>query len=227
MEQTQLAKTKTTMFGPYTPTLLALLTRKPKLLKLPTLSPRPADKAAAAAAAVAGISTEQLRELCEGKVAVITGAASGIGAALAKACASYGCQRLVLSDLHWQHPESGSSSATSASNGYSSMADGHPLVRELRALDSRMEVLALTTDVGKHADILAMRDATLGAFGAPHFLFNNAGVGMPGVLSASDEALHKSLDVNLMSVLHGMRAFVGPMESLGDDQVCDALSPSI
>ena len=186
------------MFGPYTPTLLALLTRQPKLLKLPTLR--------ADAAAAGGVSTEQLRSLCEGKVAVITGAASGIGAALATACAAHGCRKLVLSDLHWQ------------SDG-SSTADAHCLVRELRA-DSRMEVLALTTDVGDHADILAMRDATLDAFGAPHFLFNNAGVGMPGVLSASDEALRKSLDVNLMSVIHGMRAFVPSMESLGDDQVC-------
>lgn len=202
------------MFGPFTPTLLALLTRKPKLLKLPTLKICAHDASAASV-----VSTEQIRKLCDGKVAVITGAASGIGAALAKACALHGCRRLVLSDLHWQH----SDSMLSNNVDDAVSVDNHPLIDELRALDNRIEILALKTDVGSHSDILALRDMTLKTFGPPHFLFNNAGVGMPGVLSASDEALKKSLDVNLMSVLYGMRAFIGAMESLGDDQVCSMI----
>ena len=179
------------MFGPFTPTLLALLTRKRSLLKLPVL------KRAAEASPVS--------QLCAGKIAVITGAAGGIGAALSKACARHGCNKLVLSDLHW-------------SSDHSEEPDRHPLVTELRSKGA--EVLPLVVDVGRQEGILSMRDAVLQRFGPPHFLFNNAGVGMPGLLSASDDALARCLDINLLSVVHGMRAFVGPMESLGDNVEC-------
>merc|ERR1712196_725909 len=60
-------------------------------------------------------------------------------------------------------------------------------------------------------------DATLSAFGAPRLLFQNAGVGMPGVLSASDESLERAMNINLFSVIHGMRAFLPAMEAQSDD----------
>ena len=152
------------MFGPYTPTLLALLTRKPGLLRLPTLKKAAEDASAAN------------KHLCTGKVAVITGAANGIGASLARTCAKYGCTRLVLGDLRWGSDEG------------DLPADRHPLITDLRT-NYGADVLPLTLDVGDRTAILALRDATLERFGAPHFLFNNAGVGMPGILSATEEVI--------------------------------------
>ena len=152
------------MFGPYTPTLLALLTRRSKLLQLKTLRPAAPGESAAAVA----------RKLCDRKTAIITGAASGIGAALARALASAGCSRLVLSDIAWRDAD-----------GSPVDADRHTLVSSLR--DQGADVLPLVSDVGSRDSILEMRDQAMTAFGAPHFLFNNAGVGMPGVLSATEE----------------------------------------
>ena len=187
------------MFGPYTPTLLALLTRAPRsLLKLPTVK-----------SLEDSVRAQARHELCAGKTAVVTGAASGIGSSLARALACHGCERLVLADLFWHsgdNPDGGAGG---------SAAECHPLVQELRR-EHGAEVLALCVDVGSRDEILAMRDAAVDAFGPPHFLFNNAGVGMPGVLSATEEALRRSFGINFWSVLDGTRAFLGPMESLAE-----------
>ena len=67
-------------------------------------------------------------------------------------------------------------------------------------------------DVSSKDQLQRMHDETLARFGAPHLLFNNAGTGMPGILSASEDALERSFDINFWSVIHAMRIFIPSME---------------
>ena len=185
------------MVGPFTPTLLALLTKSGRL-SLPTMRSKPPVKAAASAT----VGTE-----FHGKVAVITGAASGIGAALARKCKQEGCRAIVLADNSWATVPS------SVDSMAESNPDDHPLVRELRGSGGTdMEVLGLHVDVSSKEDLQRMHDETLSNFGPPHLLFNNAGTGMPGILSATEEALTRSFDINFWSVIHAMRLFIPSME---------------
>lgn len=171
------------MFGPYTPTLLALLTRS-GLLSLPKV----------------GRSSVSFK----GKVACVTGGATGIGAAIATQAVREGCRAVVLADISFA---SGSSRTE--------LHASHPFISELESRGA--EVLALNVDVSKKSESEKLRDACVASFGTAHLLFLNAGVGMPGVLSATDEALQRSMDINLNSVLWGMRAFVPIMEENNDD----------
>ena len=176
---------KTKMFGPYTPTLLALLTKHGKLT-MPTIQP-PLLNAP---------NTYH-------KVAVVTGAASGIGAALAKTCADQG-MHLVLADNAWMSP---GENGAPMDNPYN-----HPLVQELTQHHKDQRVTALHTDVGKKSELQTLHDTAVAQHGEVHYLFNNAGTGMPGVLSATDESMKRAFDINFWSVMHGMRLFVPTME---------------
>ena len=122
------------------------------------------------------------------KVAVITGAASGIGRALAERCAHEGMQ-VVLADV-----------------------DGAALTATAAALQATgAPVLAVVTDVSKAQDVDALAQQTLATFGAVHLLCNNAGV-WAGV-SAWDSSLADwewVLGVNLWGVIHGLHTF-GPL----------------
>lgn len=120
-----------------------------------------------------------------GKVAVITGAASGFGRAFAEKGASLG-MKLVLADLN---PEALGQTVDAL------RADG-------------VEVIGVPTDVSDAAQVEALAQAALDAFGKVHLLFNNAGVGSGGFLwesSANDWAW--VFNVNVMGVAHGVRAF--------------------
>ena len=131
----------------------------------------------------------------KGKVAVVTGAASGIGRGLADACAREG-MRVVLADVE-----------------EASLAQAE---RELR--DAGAEVLAVRTDVSKAEDVEALKQRTLEAFGAAHLLFNNAGVGAgTTVWESTLEDWQWTLGVNLWGVIHGVRAFVPVMLKQGDE----------
>ncbi|MBI4299930.1 MAG: SDR family NAD(P)-dependent oxidoreductase [Chloroflexi bacterium] len=128
------------------------------------------------------------------KVAVVTGAASGIGRGMAERFASAG-MKVVLADVELP-----------ALAGV-----------EARIIDKDGAALAIATDVSKPADIERLADRTLSAFGAVHVLCNNAGVFMPGRPSwewtlADWEWV---LGVNLWGVIHGIRVFVPIM--LGQD----------
>jgi NAD(P)-dependent dehydrogenase (short-subunit alcohol dehydrogenase family) len=138
----------------------------------------------------------------DGKVAVITGAASGIGRALADACADMG-MRLVLADI-----EEG------------------PLVDARDELEGRAaRVIARNTDVADGAQVDALRDAALAAFGAVHLVVNNAGVGTSGPVWTFDESVWRwVLGVNLWGVIHGVRAFVPLLVAQGEGHVVNTAS---
>lgn len=126
-----------------------------------------------------------------GKVAVITGAASGIGRALAERSAREG-MKVVLADI--EEPALARAGA------------------ELEA--SGATVLAVPTDVAKLADIENLARRTIEAFGAVHLLVNNAGVGAGGAAWESTQADWEwVMGVNLWGVIHGLRVFVPIMLS--------------
>jgi NAD(P)-dependent dehydrogenase (short-subunit alcohol dehydrogenase family) len=121
----------------------------------------------------------------DGKVAVITGAASGFGRAFADKAASLG-MKLVLADID--------PAALAAA------------VDALRA--SGADATGVPTDVSDGAQVQALADAALASFGKVHLLFNNAGVGSGGFLwesPANDWAW--VFGVNVMGVAHGVRVF--------------------
>jgi NAD(P)-dependent dehydrogenase (short-subunit alcohol dehydrogenase family) len=132
----------------------------------------------------------------KGKVAVITGAASGIGRALADRCVQEG-MKAVLADV-----EAEALAKTEAS---------------LKA--SGATVLAVQTDVSQARDVAALAQKTLEVFGAVHLLCNNAGVGTEAAIweSTLDE-WEWVVGVNLWGVIHGVRAFVPLM--LAQDTEC-------
>jgi NAD(P)-dependent dehydrogenase (short-subunit alcohol dehydrogenase family) len=120
-----------------------------------------------------------------GKVAVVTGGASGIGLAMAERFAREG-MKLVLADV-----ERGRLDEATA---------------RLRA--DGVEVLATLTDVSDAAQMDALGAATLDAFGAAHVVCNNAGVALGGRMWELTTADWKwVIDVNLWGVIHGVRVF--------------------
>jgi NAD(P)-dependent dehydrogenase (short-subunit alcohol dehydrogenase family) len=121
-----------------------------------------------------------------GRVAVVTGAASGIGRALCDRFAREG-MKLVLADVE-------SSRLSQAAS-------------ELEARGA--ELIAVRTDVSLADELVRLREATLERFGAVHVLCNNAGVFAGGLSwDAIGTDWEWVLGVNLYGILHGIRAFV-------------------
>ena len=139
-----------------------------------------------------------------GKVAVITGGASGIGWALAQRFAAEGA-RVVVADV-----ERGPLDDAAAA-----LADEHGADR----------VLAVPTDV-RDADALdALATATFERFGTAHIVCNNAGVATGGLSWAvPTERWRWIVDVNLLGVVHGIRAFVPRMIEQGEGHVVNTAS---
>jgi NAD(P)-dependent dehydrogenase (short-subunit alcohol dehydrogenase family) len=129
-------------------------------------------------------------------VAVITGAASGIGRALADRGVQEG-MKVVLADVEEEALRKAEAS--------------------IRA--SGATVLALRTDVSQATEIEALAQKTLDAFGAVHLLCNNAGVaGRPVPVWENTVADWEwVMSVNLWGVIHGVRVFVPIMLALDTD----------
>ncbi|HYP90827.1 MAG TPA: SDR family NAD(P)-dependent oxidoreductase [Polyangiaceae bacterium] len=124
-----------------------------------------------------------------GNVAVVTGAASGIGLAAALRFARLGL-KVALADL-------GGPALAAAAEQVAALAGGP------------QNVLALPTDVSRAADLVALREATSARWGTISVLMNNAGVGNNPGQPWEDLAAWKALvDVNLWGVVHGVEAFV-------------------
>jgi NAD(P)-dependent dehydrogenase (short-subunit alcohol dehydrogenase family) len=122
----------------------------------------------------------------QGKVAVVTGAASGIGRALAERCVHEG-MKVVLAGINEK-----------------------TLVQTRQELQAPgAQILAIQTDVSKASDVEALAHKTMATYGAVHLLFNNAGVTALSTLWESTRADWEwVLGVNLWGVIHGIRTFV-------------------
>lgn len=121
----------------------------------------------------------------DGKVAVITGGASGIGLAMARAFGAQG-MKLAIADIEADRLEA-------------AIAD----------LKSRsFEAVGVRTDVSRFADVEALAQATLAAFGKIHVVCNNAGVSITGpTWKMSLDDWRWIYDVNFWGVVHGIKAF--------------------
>ncbi|KFI07675.1 SDR family oxidoreductase [Massilia sp. BSC265] len=124
-----------------------------------------------------------------GKVAVITGAASGLGREFANTAAGLGL-KLVLADVQPKALEHAT--------------------EELLARG--VEVLSMVCDVSKGSHVQELADSAMARFGAVHLVFNNAGVGSGGLIwENSEEDWEWVLGVNLWGVIHGVRIFTRAM----------------
>jgi NAD(P)-dependent dehydrogenase (short-subunit alcohol dehydrogenase family) len=134
-----------------------------------------------------------MKEL-KGKIAVITGAASGFGRELAILCAADD-MKVVLADR-----------------------DEAGMQATIGMLKAGAQSLAVKCDVTKPEQLDHLADKTYERFGAAHLLFNNAGVAVAGpTWMATLEDWKWCLEVNLMGVIHGIRSFVPRMLKQGDE----------
>lgn len=127
--------------------------------------------------------------LAPGRVAVITGGASGIGLAAAKRLAAMG-MKICLADLAQESLDL----AASAIPG---------------------TVLTIPTDVSKQEDILRLRDAVYDKFGEVAVLMNNAGTAPGGGPWDHPERWRRVLEVNLYGVINGLQCFTQRMIDQG------------
>jgi len=119
------------------------------------------------------------------KVAVITGAANGIGFGIAERCAQLG-MKVVLAGIN---------------------ADNLALAKE-KLKPTGAVLLSVQTDVSKREHVEALAQKTLDAFGVVHLLVNNAGVAAGSSVWASTwEEWEWVMNVNLWGVIHGVKIF--------------------
>lgn len=134
--------------------------------------------------------TPQHPALVKGHVAVITGAASGIGLAAAKAFARMGLC-VVLVDLDGDRLANAAAEVTALAAG------------------GEADVVAIGTDVSKLDELEALERAVIQRFGRVHVLMNNAGIQPGSALFGPQANWDNVLGVNLMAVINGTRTF-GP-----------------
>jgi len=134
---------------------------------------------------------EQLQD----RVAVVTGAAGGIGLAIATRFAAEG-MKVVLADI-----------------------DGQVLAESVgRLADQYPDVIGVEVDVRDGGSVAAVAQTAVDRFGAIHVAVNNAGIvnrGYSWELSEAD--WRRVLDINLMGVIHGIREFVPTIIASGDE----------
>ncbi len=145
---------------------------------------------------------ESVGVLDRGRVAVITGGASGIGLAVAERLLDRGL-RLVLADV--DEPK-------------------------LRAVEARLsegggEVAGIVCDTADPASVAELAELTLSRFGGAHVLFNNAGIaGVGDAWSGDLELWRRVVDINLFGVVHGIRSFLPIMTEQGLGHIVNTAS---
>lgn len=141
-------------------------------------------------------------ELGPGKVAVVTGGASGIGLALANAFAAAGCS-MVLADVQ-------EDALTAAA---------------VEVGAHEVDVLTVVTDVSKLDQVEALAAATMERFGAVHIVCNNAGVAGAGDAWVGPiEAWEWVIGVNLWGVVYGVRTFLPHIVMSGGGHIVNTAS---
>lgn len=137
-----------------------------------------------------------------GKVAVITGGASGIGLALARRFAAEG-MKVVLADID----------------------DVSLRAAEVELAEGGTEVLTVRADTSLEPDVQALAAATIERFGAAHVLCNNAGVlGKGDAWRGSFSTWEWMIGINVFGVIHGIRAFLPIMEDQGEGHIVNTAS---
>jgi NAD(P)-dependent dehydrogenase (short-subunit alcohol dehydrogenase family) len=134
----------------------------------------------------------------EGKCVVVTGAASGIGAALARRFAAEGARGVVVADVQQE--------ALAA------------------VADESGDALAVQCDVTDPAQILALVDQAEARFGPVDLFCSNAGIVVPGGADASDEVWSRSINVNVMAHVYAARVMVPRMVERGEGYLLQTAS---
>lgn len=135
-----------------------------------------------------------------GRVAVVTGAGSGIGRALARDLAGRGA-RLALSDVD---------------------KDG---LAETVASITGAEVRSGALDVTDRAAVLAYADEVVAQFGRVNQVYNNAGIAFAGnILTSEFEEIERVVDIDFWGVVHGTKAFLPHLINSGDGHVVNVSS---
>jgi NAD(P)-dependent dehydrogenase (short-subunit alcohol dehydrogenase family) len=138
----------------------------------------------------------------KGKVAVITGASSGIGFGLAERCAQEG-MKVVLAGINEENLKKAE--------------------KEIKKTGAQTYIVK--TDVSKREDVEALAKKTLDKFGKVNLLFNNAGVGAPSTTwEATLNDWQWVLEVNLWGVIYGVHYFIPVMLKQGEE--CHVINTS-
>ena len=141
-------------------------------------------------------------ENLEGKVAVVTGAASGIGRALVDRLGADG-MRVVLADIEEEALDAAAADAAAAG----------------------IEAVAVPTDVSSASSVEELAERAVQQFGSVHVVCNNAGVAPTGpVLESTPADWAWVVGVNLMGVVHGVLAFGPALVSQGEGHIVNTAS---
>jgi len=127
----------------------------------------------------------------QGRVAVVTGGAGGIGRAMAERFGREG-MKVVIADV--EKPALDEAVGAMAGDG--------------------LEAIGVVTDVADYTSVCKLRDAALDAYGGVHLLCNNAGIGAGAEGALWEHELNDwrwAIGVNLYGVIHGINAFVPGM----------------
>jgi len=151
------------------------------------------------------MTMKEVSEYYRDKVAVVTGAASGIGLALAETMLSYGAKRVILADLNEVN-----------------------MAREAARLNLTYpgRALGLRCDITKEEDVKEMvrQGAGFGG-GRIDLLFNNAGAGFSGHFPEQTNAdWEKAFSLNFYGAIYGIRAVLPLMQAQGGGHIVDIIS---